>query len=226
MRLPRIALLTLLLTVPLSASAQQDSSPIKADARALVFSIDPNFTLGSFEGSTISYKRHRSESAAVRVGLSFSGGYSAFDQDRDASNLDQEGDNANAGVSASLYFLRYTRSRTSVHLYYGAGPTFSAGRSSGDVTTEYGIDGDVTQAQRFVLVGAGVSGIVGVEWPATDWLSVLAEYGQTVRYSYTHTTNEIDFQNNSDNDNKAFSRSDHTISTGPSGVRFGLSVFF
>ena len=202
------ALLSALLALPLNALAQDAGvagfvSPLREGARALQFQVAQNFTLSSFQGSTLSYKSHRSALSAIRFGVSLSG--SDTDSDikhsdvrQDTVRVDQVGWSEDNGVSVALtgQMLRYRASASRVVPFIGFGPGASFSRSHYEYrleqeTPQPGAGGEQSTQQvdrTSHQTKAWISGAAGVEWLAGRQFSLHAEYGLRVGYQWRHTS--------------------------------------
>ena len=156
-------------------SADADAAPgLVPGAWAMQFQVNSDFTLGSFQGSLFSAKRHYSAQGALRFGLSV-----------DVAAEDREGDSRRPGSSADRYggsvlfqILRYPAVNGDIRPFFGIGPRLSYTRS----TTETG-DDRVLQSSTGRSFGAGLEGVVGVEWFFRPNLSLSGEYGLSVHYA-------------------------------------------
>jgi hypothetical protein len=182
-----------------------------------MFSIEPEFNLNSFEGATLSYKRHTSPSSAVRFGLGVVAAYADVESEREGVATDNSS-NLNTGLNGTMHFMTYTRRQTPVYLYYGIGPSIDAGYVRG--TTDSGSD-QTEVTNRRLRAGVAVSAIVGVEWLATDWLGVVAEYGS--RFGYTYDRAWSEFESSS---LPSTYQTFHLVGLTTVPVRFGISVYF
>jgi hypothetical protein len=155
-----------LLCAPLAAqpTGAPEDTPLREGARALVFQVGPDLTLGGLDGGTVAYKRHRSEARALRVGVTV-----------DASaevDFDNDADRERVALSATALGLRYRRSRTPVSLYTGFGPT-------GQIIAQR-VDGGAGPSTSVVDLSLGLAGVVGVEWVVAEAIGVTGEYGQAL----------------------------------------------
>jgi hypothetical protein len=214
----------LLLAVFLAAApaAQTDAEPdvpvIGPGARALLFQAGPDLTLGPFGGSTISIKRHQTETRARRLGLTvaLSAEAGGGDFDTGGNDVDTSENSQFVGLGLNLLSLRYRRSRTPVYLYRGFGPSGSltVQRREFDVEEEFGPRDQVSAFYRAEL---GVTGVVGVEWVVTGPLSVLGEYATSLEGTYTRRT--------STSGDRGQTTNQFGVAVQPR-ARFGVSVYF
>lgn len=220
--LPVALVLTLLLAAaPAAQTDPDDDTPLEPGAHALLFQAGPDLTLGPFGGSTISVKRHQTETQARRLSLTIALSAEAGGGDFNTGS-DEVGTSENSqfvGLGLNLLSLRYRRSRTPVYLYRGVGPSGSltVQRRKVDVDAEEGQIGPRDQVSAFYRAEFGVTGAVGVEWVVTGPLSVLGEYATSLEGTYTRRTNTSGGQGQSINQ--------FGIAVQPR-ARFGLSVYF
>ncbi|WP_412068265.1 hypothetical protein [Rubrivirga sp. IMCC43871] len=186
-----VALLALIAAVPI-ASAQSADTPLEEGARALVFGVN-GFDLTPLDGGSLGLKWHRSEERAVRLGVTVNAAAEAtFGDDQNAQVL---------SASATLTPLRYRRSRTPIYLYTGIGPT-------GQLTFRR-VDTETQPTQTFTTIGAGLAGVVGVEWIVAKAIGVTGEFGQQLLI-----------------EGQFFEDETVRLSFRPTGIRLGLAVYF
>ncbi len=115
---------------------------------ALQFSIEPNFTLGSFDGSMLSIQRYRTAQRAWRAGIFLS--TSLIDTDTEQNILVTRTETSSSettteaiksetnrlqqanGIGGQFQWIRYSnrpqRARQTMHGYVGIGPSFAFNR--------------------------------------------------------------------------------------------------
>lgn len=169
-------------------SSQVRPNSLQADKWALQFQISNNFTLASFEGATISIKKQTSPQNALRLGLTV---YSS-------ASWANSGNYDNENIVAYFNWIYYPTKNTEVNPFYGFGPLMSYYRS-------HASDGSL-----YSNWGAGMIGLLGVEWFLNRSISTTAEYSTSASYiRYTSSSaaaSNVFFFN--------------------STVRFGLSAYF
>ena len=236
-----------------------ERSSLKADAWAMQFGISSNFTLTSFQGSTIALKYQLSDKSAIRGGITINGStnngnstttYSVADTNAGSAPVNSSSDAAN--VSFVVQYLWYANPNGPVHFYGGLGPSISysySNSSSGNsyfYTNEYYDTGyyyyynyteKISSKSNSIQWGVGLTGSVGLEWFACQWLSIRAEYGESIQYMWRSSTSSNDYSYiyspslpstytrspNSHNDNSGTNKG-WTVNS--SGVSFGLSVYW
>jgi hypothetical protein len=73
--------------------------------------------------------------------------------------------------------------------------------------------------------GAGLQGTLGIQWAATDWVALHAEYG--VRCMYFHKVDEDEVtEMDGDDEHSVQTETIDRIFLDSRGVRFGLSAYF
>src|SRR5262245_55760569 len=144
--IPVVALLAAS-AVPLLPSgamcAEEGTAPeaLAPGSWSVQFSVQPNFTLGTYSGSTLSLKKHLGNGNALRMGLSM--GVSHLNDDaastsadttvRDTRSSTLDGNSWTLGVNA--LYLWYAHGAAPVHAYWGFGPTFSITHGHNERTT-------------------------------------------------------------------------------------------
>lgn len=208
----------------------EDKEPLSAGSWSVQFQIAENLLLSSFQGSTLSAKRHLSAQRAIRFGLSLSADFR--DSDRTLEQFDSDlpsgGSNAlensnNQNILLLSQYMFYPSPSKNINMYFGVGPGFSLGRSSRDQDTANVDDattiGTTLRGTNFSL---GVDWAFGVEWFVARNISLLGEYGGALRYRWSKTkqTNVIgDRDQRRDTVNKS-------LELGANPVRLGVSVYF
>lgn len=196
-------------------NADSDPSPLQPGSKALLFQISENFSLESFSGSMISYKRQISEDRARRIGLSLFNRYNSVN--RPDSDLDHEDSNLNFGVEAIYTWKTYTNPESDIKFYYGYGPGLGFGINR-VVREQMGLE----SVSRNLTVAVEWLGYAGVEWFFHSSMSLHAEYGGSVRFQYRDWKNTVETSGDESISNNYITE----ISAGGDGVRFGLSVYF
>lgn len=214
-----LTLLFLLSISPTAAVAQNDSTEriLDRNSRALQFSVMNNFMLGSFAGSAISYKSHRSPYRANRFGLSFNNRYNSTDVPDDELNSEIYDMRINNGIE--YIRIHYPAPENNVMAYYGYGPGLTVDYRKGFIE-----DDNQKRVNTDNRYGISVNILGGAEWLFHDSISLHAEYRTALSYSYrkqkTQTENKI---NDQEDIHKVINNG---FSFQSSGVRFGLSVYF
>lgn len=175
--------------------------------RALQFGVSGLFNLRSFQGSTISYKRHFSSRTALRIGVDINLNDSASEGSEERSYLYNQIDfRDSTGYTRSedeIYSLKteqdvlsigvvtqwiiYPAARGELQPYWGIGPTAHYHRRSREdvrASAEKTADPRITNSKR-LNYGLGLSGIFGLEWFFRKSMSLTAEYTSYVRASYS-----------------------------------------
>lgn len=215
-------LLSSLATAPAAAqdADSSDDEPtinemLDEGAWALQFQIGENVTLNSFQGGTISAKRHTSATRAYRFGLSLSASYIGEEE--------PERDQNRQSLALDAQLVQYPNTDKDVRLYYGGGPTASFSRRK---SFREGDEKDYTVTSTAVDWGVGVSGIVGAEWFVRRDISLSAEYRTDLRFE--RRTTDTDVEINDVGVVVAVSENPdlNVLRFSARGVRLGLSVYF
>ncbi len=191
--------------------------------KALQFGVNSNFTLGSFQGSAISIKKHNSDGSAWRFGMSlyldFGGiGHSRWTED--SLIVDDNGDDNSQKIGLDLQKIFYPNREAEVNIYYGLGPTLVFENSKRQSYAYSSMD-IRTKTDKAWRVGGRV--LVGAEWFATKNISLMAEYSSSLLYRYRKTTQETRYDNGSVDGTEY---SSDALQFASSYVRFGLSAYF
>jgi len=244
-RLLFLVLISLLVTFYVQAQdTSSERNSLKAGAWALQFGITSNFTLTSFQGTTISTKYHFSDRDAIRGGMTINGSTtngnnSVFGWVGDTSYGSVPGNSSTdaANVSFILQYLRYMNPNGPVHFYFGLGPSvsYTYSHSSSDKSSLYtsnfqGYWVRTVTTSSSTQWAIGWTCVVGVEWFACQWLSIRAEYSEGIQHQWGSTSST------SDATSLTYPKyvPSHTNNPGTtkgwvlnsSGVSFGLSIYW
>jgi len=225
--------LLFLICLNAAAAAQGDrrDNSIKKGVWALQFQITNNFTLSSFDGSVLSAKYHLSKTRALRLGL----GVDLVLVDSDdrvvdtradtlSAEFSEEADSDRWGFELNLQYLFYPIPDGNIHLFFGAGPLLGYDRVDSEITRS-SIDSFselLTATNKTSSWSVGVSSVLGVEWFAAKQISILAEYGLSLRYQWIESSR----MNVANDRTLTHDEERDTFTVNASAVRFGLSVYF
>ena len=200
---------------------------------SLQFQIEKDFTLGNFQGTNVSAKKHFSKNSAIRFGISLSGNINNSDREIEYENVSrniQNSDDNTTSINLSGYYLYYLHAKNKINLFLGTGPIFGVTSSNREANEEVGQD----SLFRKVKVEsdrdswrAGVHFLIGTEWFITKHLSLMAEYGSTLSYTKynMNDTRTIIYIDDEESVRKSSSKNSR-YSFNASAVKFGLSVYF
>ena len=236
-------------TVTFAQSGTSDSTFQRSNVWALQFGIAGNFSLTSFQGSTIGIKYQLSNKHAIRYGVTINGtgddetgSYSGSINDTSLADGPGSRSTKNVNISGVVQYLWYSNPMHGIQIYAGAGPMISYSyyhsaneysylrlENSGGVTTRYWtVDSYYSTTEK---TGAGVSGVLGVEWFALQWLSLHADYNENMLYQWgTYVYDDISYATITTPSYIPAERKQNltikgwTVTSG--GVRFGVSVYF
>jgi len=219
---------------------------VAADALApgswsVQFSVQQNFTLGSYSGSTLSLKRHLASGNALRFGLSVGfgrGGEDFIDSSADTfltRTQMSESDVNSASFGVSAYYLWYSDRAAPLHAYWGAGPTVSWSRGHDDRTQALTYEPAGQPPVAFTVVeegtsrswNVGVAGALGVEWLVARRVGVFAEYGSSLGYTDAKFTRRLTQTSGGAGPSTGQTRRDgHSWGLSGSGGRLGISAYY
>jgi len=193
---------------------------------AIQFEINQDFDLSSFEGGTLSLKRITSPGRAWRLGLDLGIGGSDFDDldfRGDTLYTTGEGDNDHYAFTLSLYRVFDTAPSDKLKFFYGFGPNWGYSYTK-STSRSVNTGGDWMKTQNKTKSwNVGIGGILGVEWFFADNMSLLGEYGSTLRYQWNKATRVTTY---SYTYNRADERTTKTWEFDAEAVKFGLSAYF
>jgi outer membrane protein W len=215
----------------------QDSSSernsLKEGAWALQFGIAGNLTLTSFQGTTMAVKYQLSDRTAIRGGITISA-----NTNNGNSSADEDTSNSADAINVSfvLQYLWYVNPSGPIHFYVGVGPSVaysyshnSLNYSSPDVQNGQLYWDQYSNASNSHQWMAGGIGVAGVEWFASQWLSLRAEYSEGIQYQW-HSMNSTSDVSSTNTDylpnNYSSSGTTKGWTLSSSGVSFGLNVYW
>ncbi len=209
-----------------------------ADLWSLQFQIGANLSLTSFQGLAISGKRHFTQNKALRLGINFNSNRSDRDKQEsrfmsdDSTYFNNKDNGTNFKVDLIGLYLTYWQTKYDILIFYGYGPLIGYGWNSYEsenlqsAKTNNLLKSKIEHSRHEASFGA--SGVVGIEWFVKDNISLHAEYGVIARYTFQTVNAEIV--------NESFSppvvhvteikEKNKFFDLNPTGVRFGLSVYF
>ncbi|MBI3365592.1 MAG: hypothetical protein HY033_11875 [Ignavibacteriae bacterium] len=196
---------------------------------AMQFQINNNFTLSSFQGTTISVKRHYSPTTAIRLGTSLS--FSFDNRDGSSTNTlepNPRSDDSNGqSLDVRVQYLWYPSPASAINMYFGAGPLVGLSHSKQTFEQSFLNNGQPVTSVRTdegTAWGIGISGVLGLEWFATASIAFNAEYGSSMTYAWQKQVSSITLSDASPAPGNESTR--HSFGLFSSGVRFGLSAYF
>jgi hypothetical protein len=216
-----LAITALFCFAPASAAGDgemEKQNSLVAGSWSLQFRITENFQLSSFQGATISAKRHFSDGRAIRFGISLSGTFTgeehrSIDETADSTLVEYTTDENQQYVRFDVQYMIYPSPTKKLNVFLGVGPLFELSRGE---TTGLG-QWRLNKIWRF-----GLSGVLGVEWFATTRISFISEYSSALTYDYltaerTYTIGDSDnFRNEDERQSLSFSYT---------SIKFGLSLY-
>ncbi|MGH1365750.1 MAG: hypothetical protein ACRBF0_19470 [Calditrichia bacterium] len=239
----KLAVSIFYLSIVLSSAliAQSDSTKVAKNslekgARSLQFRVTENFTLSSFDGSDISYKRHTSAKTAQRLGVSILIDLDSDNGSSNSSNVsggrqDNEVSENQYGLTLNALWMKYLTPENRMSFYWGIGPiggvTFWDRNSK--ATTIFSDTTMRTSESEQDQLSLQLGGILvfGTEFFVHKQISLTAEYRSTsafYRSSSDRTQKETDVNGELSTQNSETSSNRFQI--GGSAVYLGLSAYF
>lgn len=200
-----------------TAMAQEREHSLGPDANALQFRISPNFTLSSFDGAVVSYKRHITADRARRMGISLSSNFEESDFPDRATNPTTE--NFDFFIDANYTFMRYIDPDAVIKVFYGYGPglTFGFDRNKSSDDNQ-----EVINKDRII----GLEGLAyaGVEWFFHPSVSIHAEYGASLGLQFRRQSDRQEILGTGNVNEDEINTTLLNLRSRP--VLFGISVYF
>jgi hypothetical protein len=177
--------------------AQTESEPETILTEALQFRYS-NFSFGSFDGSTISYKKMLSPEKETRYSLTLNASSTNESYQYDTENqyiildtttlLYETDEKFDKRFDFLLAYSRLTHKRhiEKVSLYYGGGPlmgfNFKKNGKDEETASDTTLSLENTSISNSTL-SLGLQGVVGWEWRVNNFLGITAEYSSTLKWS-------------------------------------------
>jgi hypothetical protein len=216
-----------------------ERNSLKAGACALQFGISSNFTLISFQGTTVSIKYQLSDKTAIRGGISVSGSTNnasgiviGLNADTSIGFLPTNSSSSSQGISFILQYLWYMNPSGPIHFFVGLGPSvsYSYSKNNYDNPSDAGSYLYVyAQSSSSTQWGVGATGSVGIEWFPSQWFSLRAEYGESLQYRWGSNNSTVEYSTTSVSNVPYHSENSGTSkgwSLSSSSVSFGLNVYW
>jgi hypothetical protein len=241
-----VTIISLLILGLFSTQAQEqaaETNSLKPGIWALQFGISSNFTLSSFQGTTISAKYQTSTTNAWRAGITLYGNTSSDTRQQAPIQLDSfsrssstNGANSSENIVLRVQYLWYINSDGITHFYTGLGPRFGYNhlRSTEQNIYGYGFSSSYiwtneTSTETSNTWSLGASAVAGVEYFPSKMFSLHAEYNSYLIFEQQKTESTSQSTNNSNinyfGPGKTSGNS-HQWMLSNGGVSFGLSVYF
>ncbi len=200
----------------------------RPSGQALQFEIVSLLNLTGFGGTTLSYQRFVSPDVAWRASVSIALLYRQDERLAEYETSLVASDSVeltrhNNSVSVASEWLWYRGARVSV--FFGGGPRVSYSSFRDGDSRYYGPADSWrhTRNSRRAL-GAGLQGCIGVQWAASTWLALHAQYGSEFEYAYREWKSS-QRQTGTSESFEQYTDTSNGLSVA-SSVRFGLSAYF
>lgn len=220
-----IVVLVLIFTALMASDEDKNNLNIKENSKCLQFQIDSDFQLNSFQGSTISLKKHYSKNRALRIGLSLDGDVEnrSYFTDSENDTLDYRLIRKYNDFNIILIgqYLKYIPREYS-YLYYGFGPKIGYSNLYQKTQPEYKTTGEwvssPTTKNYMKSFQFGLVLVAGVDIFISQSISIHGEYNQELMYKYYWSKQPL---TNYDNIRKY-----NYLSLNSCGVKFGCSFYW
>ncbi|MDD5765925.1 MAG: hypothetical protein PHW79_06755 [Candidatus Marinimicrobia bacterium] len=221
LKLSIILLATCLTSVTFAAGDSTACNP----KWALQFAISSNFTLSSFSGSNFSVERQLKENRAIRLGITLSESVTNTDSENRTTGESLFLSN-NFNIKITSQYLFYYGSVHYIKPYFGIGPycgmtiIYDKSEDGKHLTKKIKI------SQSF-LIGANSS--LGAEILLNKKISLLAEYGTSLGYTYSLSENTSQARSSVDAHYTIISQTksyQNKFTIQNNSVLFGISVHF
>ncbi|HKQ56911.1 MAG TPA: hypothetical protein VJY35_03495 [Candidatus Eisenbacteria bacterium] len=244
--IPFAALLAVALALPpsVAVAADEGTAPdaLAPGSWSVQFSVQPDFQLGSYSGSTLSLKKHLASGNALRMGLSV--GWSNLSDDLTGSTADTtvfrsqssvlDANTWSLGINA--LYLWYAHNAAPVHAYWGLGPSFTITHGHDERTAVLTNSPPGVPASSLTLFdeqksdgwSTGLGGVLGAEWLVARRVGVFAEYGTSFGYNHVEMK-RVSTQTFPSPSAPVTNRDDQTRNRwdfSGSGGRLGVSVYY
>lgn len=198
--------------------------------KAFQFGITNNFNLKDFQGGTVSFKKHYSNSKAWRLGLDLDFGFhtdEGFSSTNDTVRSIRDNSDNSQNINLRIQRLFYQNRTSRVKPFLGIGPMFGFRHSIGTITDESPIYENIRESTSTTYSWSlGITGLAGIEWFASPNISLLAEYSTDLAYKYRKHKLETKYIRPDNGRTSTGETTYKDLNFDPVYVRFGLSVYF
>jgi hypothetical protein len=194
---------------------------------ALQFGVSSNLTLSSFQGALFSVQHHFNSGNAIRIGMEGSLSHSSSEESF-ASAYSIDGTSASTdrqSVTLTTQYIHYLNPGAEILAYWGTGPLIGYSHLQSTSRNVNGAYVNTGSIRGHSWIG-GMQALLGTEWFFANALSLHAEYGLSIRYTWNTST----YSSSSESIDTYSSTMRHTTNSGWSlsgnNVHLGLSVYF
>ena len=226
-------------SLSLKSQTKTDSThwgTISKGSKGLLFQIDYNFSLRSFEGSILSFKYHLSPKSALRISI---GGnaestdtnnkFTSFRNDSSTTLDSFDEEQTVFNLTLATTYLYYPSTTNDFGFYLGIGPQYGFYKrdtkddTNGDSRNPF----DRIRNWDSEEWSIGLKSAIGVEWLPMSNLGILAEYSHLFSYnkSKQKIVDEIYNETEIEETNERIQENEGYTFT-PQTVKFGLTLYF
>ena len=204
---------------------QSDTTKAQFKKYAVQFQISSSFTLRSFQGALISFKRNLSNKTALRIGIDLRSNFGNTKEEgylstNDSTVRDRKIDRHDIDVGLISQFI-FDFTKDNISVFVGGGPLINYSHSKNNENYRIPLENESKYSAEAWNVGFSFP--IGVEWYFRNNMSLSAEYGLLVYYQFQKEERKI---YTSDSDFLYDSYDTKMFYITPSNVLFGLSIYF
>jgi hypothetical protein len=133
-----------------------------------------------------------------------------------------------SGRSIASHYIFHKQHNGKVRPYFGIGPVFDVGYNSYESISKGNSGGSTKNTSSQTISGAGLSGVLGMEYKVNKWITLLAEYESNAMYRYLVQLQKVE-QNRDGGNYQVMSRTEqdeHQFKFGSDAIKMGLTVYF
>ena len=206
-------------------SQEQDDNTASEYNQALQFSISDRFSLGSLDGTILSYQKKLSNKWWLRIGTGMlintadTKSHFYYEPDSTTTNFSSSNTSFRIELQALGEFHPIVGDKTDFYIAFGPQLEYYASKSY-----DYDYTDNIWELDREgQRVGVGVVSLFGVEWKLTRYLSIKTEYGaEILRSTNVDTRYEIRY----DRDATKIENESVYVTMSPKSVALGLALYF
>jgi len=215
----RCAMLIFALIVIANVGNADPGKPIpRANQWALLFGVNDNFSIGRLSGSTAAIMVHVTPRLALRFDVSLSAQKISDENSITdwSAALTKDFDIQTSQIRTEFYLhaLRYRLSESPFKLYFGAGPYWGVYNNRIQRKTD-----NISETNSDLRLG--ISGLLGVEWFAHEYVGIFGEYQSVAAYIHQKTVRDDTQNTNVDSEYRK-----QGVQLFASRVKVGLAIYF
>ncbi len=217
---------------PQSSKSNSSQAEKKNPRWGVQFSIGPNFTLNSFQGSLISGRYYLNPSRVIQVGVSASTNVSGGDRSQtlpDTSFTTLENSQYAVNLTLIAQYVKIINPDNRWRGLWGIGPLISYSTTFNENTNVLSASRKRVASTKETVLSTGITGIIGSEIQITRFILLTVFYRSSLAMKWSKETFKnyfVELPNNTKSDERTQTNKSRSFFLQNNGVFFGLTVLF